>query len=132
MMNPKIYMMQSYNSVSARNHTRARTNARTHTRTKEKKNFVASFEIHQLFACILRHLVAASDLLITRCLGKEVMAVGGGGSNKPTSRPFPPLQGAVVDASSHHMSDHSCQSTGQRDPGEAGTGGERSNSGPRG
>lgn len=30
------------------------------------------------------------------------------------------------------MSDHSCQSTGQSDPGEAGTGGERSNSGPRG
>lgn len=42
------------------------------------------------------------------------------------------LRGAPVDASSHHMSDRSCQSTGQRDPGEVGTGGERSNSGPRG
>lgn len=30
---------------------------------------------------------------------------------------------APVDASSHHMSDRSCQSTGQRDPGEADTGG---------
>lgn len=30
------------------------------------------------------------------------------------------------------MSDRSCQSTGQRDPGETDTGGERSNSGPRG
>lgn len=42
------------------------------------------------------------------------------------------LRGAAVDASSYHMSDHSCQSTGQRDPGEAGSAGERSNIGPRG
>lgn len=89
----------------------------------------------ETFACTLRHLVVGPDLFLggggaaaaARLLGAGKERRGG-----KTPQVCFCLRGAPVDASSHHMSDHSCQSTGQRDPGEAGTGGERSNSGPRG
>lgn len=60
------------------------------------------------------------SFLLSSC-GKTVggWCEGGGGTLSPLLSPGD----ALVDASSHHMSDRSCQSTGQRDPGEADTGG---------
>ncbi len=81
----------------------------------------------EIFACTLRHLVVGSDFVLGAAARLQEEEEGG-----KTPLVCFCLRGAPVDASSHHMSDRSCQSTGQRDPGEAGTGGERSNSGPRG
>lgn len=90
----------------------------------------------ETFACTLRHLVVGPDLFLGGGGGGAAAArlLGAGKERRGGKTPQVCfcLRGAPVDASSHHMSDHSCQSTGQRDPGEAGTGGERSNSGPRG
>lgn len=79
----------------------------------------------EIFVCTLRHLVVGLDLF----LGARLL---GGERGEKTPLVCFCLRGARVDASSHHMSDRSCQSTGQRDPGDADIGGERSNRGPRG
>lgn len=85
-------------------------------------------KLREIFACTLRHLVVGSDLSL--CPAARHLSTGERRGKTPLVCFC--LWGAPVDASSHHMSDRSCQSTGQRDPGETDTGGERSNSGPRG
>lgn len=60
----------NYHGTVSRTHART---ARTHSRTKKKKldqKTDTSVDIDWPFACTLRHLVAASDLLIARCSGK--------------------------------------------------------------
>lgn len=96
---------------------------------KKSKNFT---RLQYVNGCICLPLASSSgqDGPLQRCCC-SASARTNKGEKKTPQVCFCPRRTAV-DASSHHMSDHSCQSTGQSDPGEAGPGGERSNSGPRG